>query len=131
MSFPAPAQTDRCPCLSGESYGNCCSRFHAGTAQAPTAEALMRSRYTAFVTGDTKYLLRTWHPSTRPAELELDPDLRWRRLDIIATEAGGPLDTAGVVSFEAHYRQDGTAGVQRERSEFVRQDGRWLYISGE
>ncbi|MGW9402643.1 YchJ family protein [Arthrobacter sp. NPDC055585] len=131
MSFPSPAQTDRCPCLSGETYGNCCDRFHSGSAQAPTAEALMRSRYSAFVTGDTGYLLRSWHPSTRPPELELDQDLRWRRLDIIATEAGGPLDTAGSVTFEAHYRQDGAAGVQRERSEFVREDGRWLYVAGQ
>ncbi len=91
----------------------------------------MRSRYSAFVTGDTEYLLRTWHPGTRPPELELDPKVRWRRLEITATEAGGPLDTAGVVSFEAHFRQDGTVRVQRERSEFVRRDGRWLYVSGD
>ncbi|MER1995977.1 MAG: YchJ family protein [Arthrobacter sp.] len=133
MSFPPLASTDRCPCLSGETYGNCCGRFHSGAAQAPTAEALMRSRYSAFVTGDAAYLLRTWHPSTRPPELELelDPGLRWRRLDIVMTVAGGPLDTEGVVSFEAHYRQDGRAGVQRERSSFLRQDGRWLYVAGE
>ena len=91
----------------------------------------MRSRYSAFVTGDAAYLLRTWHPSTRPPELELDPGLRWRRLDIVMTVAGGPLDTDGVVSFEAHYRQDGRTGVQRERSSFLRQDGRWLYLAGE
>lgn len=131
MSFPALSQTDRCPCLSGDTYGNCCGRFHAGTAQAPTAEALMRSRYSAFVAGNTEYLLQTWHPDTRPPELELDPDLRWRRLDIISCEAGGPLDPAGVVTFEAHYRQDGAAGVQRERSTFIREAGRWLYVAGE
>ena len=91
----------------------------------------MRSRYSAFATGDADYLLRTWHPRTRPQELELDPDLHWRRLDIVFTVAGGPLDTTGVVSFEAHYRQDGTRGVQCERSEFVREDGRWLYVAGE
>ncbi|KPN17689.1 YchJ family protein [Arthrobacter sp. Edens01] len=131
MDFPVPSPNDRCPCLSGETYGNCCSRFHAGSAWAPTAEALMRSRYTAFVTGDKEYLLRTWHPSGRPARLDLDSEMRWRRLDILSTEAGGPLDSTGVVTFEARYRQDGDAGVQRERSTFVREDGRWLYVAGE
>ncbi|MET0725475.1 MAG: YchJ family metal-binding protein, partial [Leifsonia sp.] len=52
---------DRCPCLSGEAYGSCCGRFHAG-AVAPTAVQLMRSRYSAFVVGDAAYLLDTWHP---------------------------------------------------------------------
>ena len=131
MDFPVLADDDRCPCLSGETYGNCCGRFHAGTSQAPTAEALMRSRYTAFVTGDAGYLLRTWHAAERPARLDLDPELRWRRLDIISTEAGGPLDSAGVVTFEAHYRGHGTRGVQRERSTFVREAGQWLYAAGE
>lgn len=91
----------------------------------------MRSRYTAFVTGDTDYLVRTWHPSSRPAHLDLDPEMNWRRLDIVSSVAGSPLDSTGTVTFEAHYRQDGSAGVQRERSTFVREAGRWLYVAGE
>ncbi|MFZ3452926.1 YchJ family protein [Arthrobacter sp. 7Tela_A1] len=131
MTFPAIDPTERCPCLSGDTYEGCCRRFHAGTVPAPTAEALMRSRYSAFVTGDAGYLLRTWHPSARPARLELEPERTWRRLDILSTQAGGPWDSTGVVAFEAHYREDGLAGVQGERSSFIREEGRWLYVDGE
>ncbi|WP_254779959.1 MULTISPECIES: YchJ family protein [unclassified Arthrobacter] len=120
-----------CPCLSGEQYGDCCGRFHSGEADAPTAEQLMRSRYSAFVVLDPGYLLRTWHPSTRPDSMELDPDMQWRRLDIVSTTNGGPLDTAGTVEFAAHYRLDGDRGVQRELSRFVREDKRWFYVDGD
>ncbi len=117
--------TSRCPCLSGLTYDECCGRLHAGAA-APTAVALMRSRYSAFVLGDAAYLLASWHPSTRPATLELAPDTRWLRLDILETVAGGPLDRDGIVEFEAHYR----GGSQRERSRFVREAGSWRYLDG-
>lgn len=119
-----------CPCLSGEHYAGCCGRFHRGEADAPTAEQLMRSRYSAFVVGDAGYLLRTWHPDTRPAGLELDPGMQWRRLDILSTSRGGPLDHEGVVEFAAHYRHDGERGVQREASRFVREGRRWYYLDG-
>ncbi len=124
------ADSVRCPCLSGETYGACCGRYLGETAQAPTAEALMRSRYTAFAAGDPGYLLRTWHPRTRPGTLEPDPGLRWYRLDILAVTAGGPLDTAGTVEFRAYFKDDGGAGSQHELSRFVRVDGRWLYLDG-
>jgi SEC-C motif-containing protein len=117
-----------CPCLSGEQYADCCGRFHRGEAEAPTAEQLMRSRYSAFVLLDVGYLLRTWHPDTRPAELELDPTVLWRRLDIVSTSRGGPLDSEGTVEFAAHFRHDGERGVQRETSRFVRVDRRWYYL---
>ncbi|MDH6281160.1 YchJ family protein [Prescottella agglutinans] len=119
---------DRCPCLSGEQYGQCCGRFHGGTADAPTAEQLMRSRYAAFAIGDAEYLLRTWHPSTRPATLELDPDMVWRRLDVLRTAAGGLLDDTGAVEFVAHYADHGERGSMREHSRFVREHGRWFYV---
>jgi SEC-C motif-containing protein len=120
-----------CPCLSGEQYADCCGRFHRGDAEAPTAEQLMRSRYSAFVVRDEDYLLRTWHPDTRPAGLELDPHVQWRRLDILSTSRGGPLDTEGVVEFAAHYRHDGDRGVQHETSRFVRQHRRWYYLGAD
>lgn len=88
----------------------------------------MRSRYSAFVVLDADYLLRTWHPETRPAELDLDPDLQWRRLDILSTSRGGPLDTEGAVEFEAHFRQGGERGVHHETSRFVRVERRWYYV---
>jgi len=116
-----------CPCLSGLPYDECCGRFFAGAA-APTAEALMRSRFSAFALGDADYLLATWHPSTRPGDLELDSDVRWYRLDILDRVAGGPLDTEGVVEFEAFFR-GAERGSQRERSRFVREGKRWFYLS--
>jgi SEC-C motif domain protein len=91
----------------------------------------MRSRYSAFVVLDGDYLLRTWHPDTRPVALDLDPDIEWRRLDILATRRGGPLDADGTVEFAAHYRSDGERGVQRENSRFKRIGRRWYYLDGD
>ncbi|MFC4604475.1 YchJ family protein [Rhodococcus kronopolitis] len=118
----------RCPCLSGDVYGDCCGRFHSETAVPATAEALMRSRYSAFAVGDAAYLLRSWHPSTRPRRLDLDPEQRWTRLDVLATTGGGPFETEGTVEFVAHYVVDGHRDSLREHSRFRRVDGRWLYL---
>ncbi|MBV1779332.1 SEC-C domain-containing protein [Paeniglutamicibacter sp. ABSL32-1] len=124
----------RCPCNSGETYESCCGRYHRGFADpnAPawpgTAVALMRSRFSAFALGLDEFLLATWHPETRPDELELDEAIVWGALDIIRTEAGGPFDTRGVVEFEAHYRLLNQSGSQREVSQFVREAGRWYYV---
>lgn len=122
--------TSRCPCLSGATYGECCGPVHAGITEAPTAERLMRSRYSAFAIGDARYLLASWHPSTRPAELELDTDVRWFRLDILTTDRGGMLDTEGTVEFRAHYRAGGSTDSQHEISRFRRVDRRWTYLDG-
>ena len=119
-----------CPCLSGETYAQCCGRFHNGTAHAPTAQLLMRSRYSAYALGDVDYVALTWHPSTRPADLSLDADRRWYRLDILAVTAGGPFDTSGTVLFEAFFRDPGHSGSQLEKSRFVRENGRWFYVDG-
>ncbi|OLT07186.1 zinc-binding protein [Kocuria sp. CNJ-770] len=120
----------RCPCGTGENYGACCGRFHRGRS-APTAELLMRSRYSAFAAGDEEYLLATWHPGTRPASVALDPQLRWYRLDVHAADGGGPFESEGRVEFSAHWRDgSGARGRQRERSRFVREDGRWFYVDG-
>ena len=121
---------ERCPCLSGEVYAECCGRFHDGTANAPTAERLMRSRYSAYARGLADYVLATWHPSTRPALMELDPERRWYRLDILATTGGGPFETEGTVMFEAFFRGPDSSGSQLEKSRFVRESGRWFYVDG-
>ncbi|MBO0610783.1 YchJ family protein [Myceligenerans salitolerans] len=121
----------RCPCLSGEPYGSCCGRYHRGTGNpAPTAEALMRSRYAAFAVGDAGYLLATWSPSSRPDRLDLDDDVRWQRLDVLRTEAGGPFDDTGVVEFVAHYRTAGGRGRLHEVSRFEKLGKRWYYVDG-
>jgi SEC-C motif-containing protein len=119
----------RCPCLSGDTFENCCGPILDGGA-APTAERLMRSRFTAFARGDAAHLLRTWHPSTRPVDLDVDDGIRWTRLDVLETTRGGPFDRDGVVLFEAFFREGGVAGSLRERSRFVREGRAWLYVDG-
>jgi SEC-C motif-containing protein len=88
----------------------------------------MRSRFSAFAVSDRDYLLKTWHPATRPEQLDLDGGTRWTRLDIVTTVDGGPFDTTGVVEFRAHYRTADAREVLHERSDFVREGGRWLYL---
>src|SRR5579862_3926574 len=95
-------ETD-CPCGSGATYVACCGPLHRGSASAATAEQLMRSRYSAFAVGDADYLLATWHPTGRPASLELDPAIEWRRLRIRGLTDGTEHDEAGTVEFVAHY----------------------------
>ncbi len=88
----------------------------------------MRSRYSAFAVGDTAYLLRSWHSTTRPATLELDAAQRWTRLEILDATGGSAFHTEGTVAFRAHYTVHGHAGSQEEHSRFVREDGRWVYV---
>ncbi|SMG29839.1 SEC-C motif-containing protein [Corynebacterium pollutisoli] len=118
----------RCPCNTGLTYAECCGKYHAGGV-APTAETLMRSRFTAFVVRDADYLLRTWDPDTRPFELTLvDLPVQFYRLDILDVVGGGPLDREGVVEFEAFYKGD-PPGSQRERSMFRRVGREWVYTA--
>lgn len=91
----------------------------------------MRSRYSAFVVGEVAYLLATWHPSTRPVDLELDEDRRWLGLEIVAATDGGLLDATGEVEFVARSFVDGRREAQSERSRFVRDGGRWCYVDGQ
>ena len=119
-----------CPCTSDLPYAECCQPWHRGYAEqrfAPTPEALMRSRYAAYVLGLLDYLLATWHPSTAPGDLELPP-LKWLGLEVRTSEASGD---AGVVEFVARYRDSsGKAERLHETSRFVREAGQWLYIDG-
>lgn len=119
-----------CPCGKGPSLENCCGRFIAGTP-APDAEALMRSRYTAYTLGERAYLLATWHPSTRPAELDLDAGgaPRWLGLEVRRHLATGP--DAAIVEFVARYKVGGRAHRLHEVSRFLREDGHWYYLDGE
>ncbi|WP_338674049.1 YchJ family metal-binding protein [Streptomyces sp. SCSIO 30461] len=135
-SRPArPARTSRtadspCPCGLAASYGVCCGRFHSGQATAPTAELLMRSRYSAFVVRDGAYLLRTWHPGTRPASVEFDREMRWSGLEILETADGSVFHDTGTVTFAAHYTHGDAPGALRERSRFERCGGGWVYVNG-
>lgn len=118
-----------CPCGTGLPYAECCGPLHAGAAKAPTAEALMRSRYSAFAVGDEAYLLRTWHPATRPERLGLGADgRRWTGLAILETDGGSPLHTGGTVRFRADYTDADGPGSQTERSAFERIGSDWYYV---
>jgi SEC-C motif-containing protein len=124
--MPEPIQT--CPCGTGLNYAECCQPFHLRAALAPTAERLMRSRYSAFVVRDAPYLLATWHPSSRPAVLELEEDIEWLSLTILGRTHGGMFDDSGTVDYVARFRSEGVRGQQQENSAFVRQDRHWLYV---
>ena len=126
----AHAPRGACPCGSGRPYEACCGPLHAGRRPAPTATALMRSRYAAFALGLSAYLAETWHPSTRPAQLDLDDGTEWTGLTISSSSGGRAWEDAGTVSFEASWRAGRRQGVLRETSRFVFEDGRWFYVDG-
>ena len=120
-----------CPCDTGKAYAACCGRWHAGPLhlQAPDAASLMRSRYAAFVMDLQPYLLQTWHPSTRPADLEPNPPgLKWLGLQVRG-HANQNAEHA-TVEFVARSRLQGRANRLHETSRFVREDGRWYYVDG-
>lgn len=127
----AVADQDPCPCESAKRYGQCCAPLHRGAA-AQNPEALMRSRYSAFVLGLKAYLLATWHPRTRPKRADFDPGdprTRWLGLRILKAETAGADE--GIVEFVARYRVGGQSAVRlHETSRFVREDGVWYYIDG-
>lgn len=125
---------DRCPCGSGVVEVACCSMFIDGVP-APTALALMRSRYTAFVRGAIDYLIDTHDAPTRgtvdrASIAQWSRDTTWRGLEIVATERGGEDDDDGIVEFIARGITNGKPFAQRERSRFRRVDGVWYYVDG-
>jgi len=127
--------TPNCPCRTAADalpYAACCARYHTGPLhlRAPTAEALMRSRYSAFVLDIADYLLATWHPSTRPARIEPNPTgLKWLGLEL-RHHALQPADQA-TVEFVARNKLGGRAQRLHETSRFVREEGRWFYLDGD
>lgn len=119
-----------CPCGTGATYEDCCGAIHAGRRPAATAVALMRSRYSAYALGLADHLWRTWHPSTRPAVVELDAALAWTGLVIEDTTGGRAWDDAGTVRFAASWTSGSRTGVLRETSRFAFFDGAWVYVNG-
>ena len=126
--------SNACPCGSGKTYALCCEPLHNG-APASSAEALMRSRYSAFVLDLADYLQRSLHPSERGPEKLESPEIedqlakmRWLRLQIKRHEPDG--DRA-IVEFIAHYKIAGRAYALHETSRFVREEGHWFYVDGQ
>ncbi|MQY06876.1 YchJ family protein [Actinomadura macrotermitis] len=120
-------KTKPCPCGLPRTYQECCGRLHRGEAAATTAEQLMRSRYSAYVVRDARYLLASWHPSTRPPRIDFDPGLAWEGLTIVRTVDGTPFNRTGVVEFRARHN----GGELHEISRFARVDGAWVYLDGD
>lgn len=122
--------SDSCPCGSGGRLEACCLPYIEQTKRPPTAETLMRSRYSAYTRCNAAYLQTTWHSSTRPSRVRFSDDQQWLGLEIRATQAGGPLDTEGSVEFVASYQDNSGASAIHELSQFVKDDGQWSYVSG-
>ncbi len=122
---------DLCPCGSGEPYATCCGRYIDGKAQPTTAEALMRSRYTAYVKRDIDYLVETdMH------EIDVEATKKWMeeaafcKLEVLKTYRGKPMDKKGRVEFKAYYLQEGEERVHHELSDFEKYKGKWYYSGG-
>ncbi|BBP45974.1 UPF0225 protein [Thiosulfatimonas sediminis] len=126
-----------CPCNSGKLYVDCCQPLHLNAQNALTAEQLMRSRYCAFVLHDADYLLRTWHPRTRPQTIEFEKNIVWTGLNINGRKQGRKKDQQGWVTFVAHYRvvdleEPPQTGHLHETSFFSRDSaGHWYYEDGQ
>ena len=121
----------RCPCRKkseSATYAACCKPYHDGIAVAPSAEALMRSRYAAFVLQNAAYLKATWHASTRPERIDFTPGQEWLLLRVIRTRSDGDRAT---VEFIARSRVAGRMHEQHEVSRFVRIGGHWQYVDAE
>ena len=124
----ARRRLEACPCGLGPSFGACCGRFTGTDVPAPTAELLMRSRFTAYARKDVGHLRDTWHSTSRPERLDLDPDLRWTTLEVVSTTGGGLLDARGTVAFRARAVSGGRPQTIEEDSAFVREAGAWAYL---
>ena len=125
----AISKSAKCPCGSGLKYMKCCGRYIKKAERPATAEMLMRSRYTAYVLQDAEYLLKTWHRSTRPAELDLVSEpVNWNGLEITSTIAGLQKDDNGEVEFIARFKAHNTSQQLHELSLFVKENNQWFYV---
>ncbi|MDX1810719.1 MAG: YchJ family metal-binding protein, partial [Gammaproteobacteria bacterium] len=128
--------SDKCPCGSGKKYSECCQPIIEGDKLAETAEALMRSRYSAYVKNDFEHVYNSYHPDTKQhftldAIKEQADEIKWVGLSVVETEQGQADDSEGYVTFSAQYQMNGQTHYLNEKSHFVKVDGRWLYVNGQ
>lgn len=121
---------DACPCCSGKAFPQCCQPYIERRRNAPTAETLMRSRYTAFVLNNEAYLRFSWHIDTCPKTIHLNNETQWLGLEVKTTEKGQPNDDTGRVEFVARYKNNGKAVRLHENSRFIQHEHRWVYLDG-
>lgn len=122
-----------CPCGSHTSYTDCCELAHLDLKSVRTAEQLMRSRYSAFVMGNGNYLMDSHHTTTRPVKEKKSIEawaksVSWIRLEVLDKEKGEIRDLKGTVTFNAYFFENGKVDVIHEKSEFVKENGRWMYL---
>ena len=124
--------TESCPCGEALRYDEHCEIVHLrGAGLGAKAEDLMRARYSAYVMHMREFLLNSWHSTTRPDQLEFDPSIKWHGLTILDTQAGGALDSTGMVEFLARFERGGEPLELHERSSFERVNGQWFYVDAE
>jgi len=131
----SPLQNTACPCGSQQPFDQCCQPLLSGQDHAKTAQALMRSRYSAFASGNIDYLIDTLHPDKRqPQDAELLTQAlehtRWLGLQVRGCEKGLEENDRGTVEFVATWSEGGQSGFLHEKSSFVKLDGRWYYVDG-
>ncbi|MDO6512818.1 MULTISPECIES: YchJ family protein [unclassified Neptuniibacter] len=136
MSHHQEAMQKPCPCGSNKPFAYCCEPLVQGQKAAPTAEALMRSRYCAFSLGAIDYLIDTTAPEKRgPNDAEILADqvkyTNWTGLKILDTDQGTKSDEIGMVEFEAHFETEDQTGTLYEKSNFRKENGFWVYVDGE
>lgn len=124
-----------CACGLGESTETCCLPIIKGERPAPTAEMLMRTRYSAYVLGEVDYILGTLHPEAsndvdREGTEKWSREAEWLGLEVVSTQKGAEEDEAGVVEFIARFRMDGVDREHHEQAQFARHRGRWYYLDG-
>ncbi len=121
----------RCPCGTGLTYAACCGRYLEQAEIPDHAEALMRSRYTAYTLNRDDYLLATWHHSTRPAALDRTNETQHKWLGLTVERHEQPAADRAIVEFVARFKVGGRTHRLHEISRFVHENGRWLYIDGD
>ncbi len=122
--------TNLCPCGSNLKYAICCGKFHKGKLNAPTAEALMRSRFSAYVLDNPQYVFRTWDVETRPTlqSLREGKTDNFISLNVLSTTDGSLKDNEGTVEFVATYKIGDEVFEHHENSAFRRIKNRWVYV---
>jgi SEC-C motif-containing protein len=124
-----------CPCGSEKEFSKCCEPYINGKKSAPTAESLMRARYSAFATGAVEYIFKTHHESTKGT---LDQDgikswaleSTWLGLSIVETKEGGEKDSTGEVEFRCQFNYGGKDQYHHELSSFKKENGEWFFVDG-
>ncbi|MCL2801810.1 MAG: YchJ family protein [Treponema sp.] len=124
-----------CPCGAGRAYSACCEQYIRGKAKAPTAEALMRSRYSAYVEHEIDYIINTClNRGKEDIDFKSTSDWsrqsKWLGLKIISVQKGSVTDNEGTVEFEAVYERDGLKEVHHETGKFKKEKDEWLYVEG-